>query len=280
MLFDDHFDLIVLFPSWDNRSTCVAQADRLTADRSIILEFTNKGRLGIREKNDLLLQAYSHRTARVSDYVRGRSENLSAVWEQLQNHLVLAHRKVGRPLKLLIDLSASPRFYSLGLLAFGIGQGLVKQASFLYSEAKYQDPESGQLSEVFTIGRWESVAIPPLLGNYDPEKGRHYHISLGFEGAKTLRVVTKAEPDYLTILFPDPGYEPEYLETTTRNNAEMLEQFAVSSSRIVRAPAGDAIAAWQLMEHAKFDAPADYNTYYVCCGTKPHSLALAHARWP
>jgi hypothetical protein len=172
-------------------------------------------------------------------------------------------------------LSASTRYYSLGLLAYGIGQGLVREVSFVYSEATYHDPDSGRTSEVFTTGRWETVAVPPLLGDYDPEKGRHYHVCLGFEGSKTLRVVTKAEPDHVSILFPDPGYEPGYVETTSKNNSQLLEEFSVAESRIVRARAGDAIAAWRAMGANDLDDPNKYNTYYVCCGTKPHSLALA-----
>jgi hypothetical protein len=38
-LLSGHFDVMVLFPSWDARSICVVQADNLTADKSIIVEF-------------------------------------------------------------------------------------------------------------------------------------------------------------------------------------------------------------------------------------------------
>jgi hypothetical protein len=274
-LFDGHFDLMVLFPSWDGRCICIDQADKLTADNAIIFDFTHKGTLGLREKHDPIVRAYATRATGKALHVTGKSEDLAQLWEQLREQVLRVYLEMGRPLNVFIDLSSSPRYYSLGLLAYGIGQGIVKEASFLYAEATYKDPTSGQLLETFTTGRWETVTVPQLLGSFDPEKRRHYHISLGFEGPKTLRVVTRAEPDHVSALFPDPGYDPSYLETTTRNNADLLEQFGVVEERIVRAPAGDAIAAWRLMEGRNLDVPERFNTYYVCSGTKPHSLALA-----
>jgi hypothetical protein len=113
------------------------------------------------------------------------------------------------------------------------------------------------------------------LGECDPEKDRHYFVSVGFEGSKTLRVVTRAEPDHVSVLFPDPGYESDYVATTTRNNSELMNQFSVPGSRIVKAPAGDSIAAWEAMGGIDLDDPVKYNVYYICCGTKSHSLALA-----
>ncbi len=222
-----------------------------------------------------MLRAYANRVSNSSGIIRGASEDLNAVWGRLSDQLVSTFRQIGRPLSLLVDLSASPRFYSLGLLAYGIGQGLVRKVTFLYAEATYQDPLSGRTSEVFTTGRWETVPIPLLLGECDPEKGRHYMVSVGFEGSKTLRVVTRAEPDHVSVLFPDPGYENEYVATTTRKNSELIEQFSVPESRIVRRSAGDSIAAWEAMGRNNLDEPEKYNNYYICCGTKPHSLALA-----
>src|SRR6185437_15994620 len=41
------------------------------------------------------------------------------------------------------------------------------------------------------------------------------------------------------------------------------------------APAADAIAAWKVLETTASERPNMESSYYLCCGTKPHSLALA-----
>ena len=117
--------------------------------------------------------------------------------------------------------------------------------------------------------------MPGLEGEYDPAKARFYLLSVGFEGAKTLRVVTRADPDRVSVLFPEPGYFPEYSKRTRIDNDALLRRFRVPRDQVVCATAADAIGAWEALHRNNVERPDLENSYYLCCGTKPHSIALA-----
>jgi hypothetical protein len=180
--------------------------------------------------------------------------------------------EAGRPLRMLVDLSACPRYYAVGLLGAYITQGLVGSLTVFYAEGLYPEPGNGE-ELVFTGSRWKSVEAPYFPGFWDPRKKTFYLVSVGFEGDKTLRTISRADPDRVSILFPEPGICPEYVEKTQHANADLVRMYRIPENQIVRAHAADAIAAWQALSRAAIERP-DENAYFVCCGTKPHSIAL------
>jgi hypothetical protein len=144
--------------------------------------------------------------------------------------------------------------------------------TLFYAEGGYPDPSKGE-ELVFTGGRWKSVEAPYFPGIWDPRKKTFYLVSVGFEGDKTLRTISRADPDRVSVLFPEPGIRPEYVEATSRANHELMRMYRIPENQVVRAHAADAIAAWQALSSAAIERP-DENAYFVCCGTKPHSIAL------
>ena len=238
------FDLIVLFQSWDERCTCISQAEGLRACASIVVCFENRGVSGLRVQHDAIVSEFARSRSSEVHEVSGRSEDLDLVWERLQKELIEFYVAAGRRLRVLVDLSASPRYYALGLVVWGLSRGLFHQIVCFYSEGSYQDAQPGIIhSDMFTIGRWQAVPIPGLLGSYAPEKDRHYLVSVGFEGSKTLRMVTHADPDSVSILFPDPAYEHGYIKKTRENNERLFREYGLSESDWIKAHAADAIGA-------------------------------------
>jgi hypothetical protein len=102
-----------------------------------------------------------------------------------------------------------------------------------------------------------------------------YLVSVGFEGDKTLRAVSRADPDKVSILFAKPGVRPEYEALAAEANRDLMREFLVPKSRILNAPASDAIATWQTIATSRVHPEDSENSLYLCCGTKPHALALA-----
>jgi hypothetical protein len=270
------FDLLVLFQSWDSRCVCISEAKDIRARHAAVICFENRGVSGLRDLHDPIVSRFASEKAGTVHEIRGRSEDLEVVWDLLQAKLEELYVATGRGLRVLVDLSASPRYYALGLIAYGLRCGLIRDIACFYSEAKYQDAQPGIIhSNIFTIGRWEAVPIPGLLGCYAPEKSRHYLVSVGFEGSKTLRDVTHGDPDGITILFPEPGYEAGYIEKTRDTNTRLFKEYGQDESRWIKAHAADAIGAWLgLSQYASQTLEAS-NVSSLCCGTKPHSLALA-----
>jgi hypothetical protein len=165
------------------------------------------------------------------------------------------------------------------LIAGLIQLAITPTVTVFYAEAKYPEKQEKYsytpLDRPFSIGQWRAVAIPFLQGTPDPLKKRYFIVSAGFEGLKTARILTKADPDRISILLPDPGTRPGYVEETWLRNRDIIEEYRVPNSQILRAPAGDAIAAWKTLEAHSLERPRSESTFYLCCGTKPHALGFA-----
>ena len=270
------FDLLVLFQSWDSRCICISGAENLYAENAILINFENRGVSGLRDQHDPIVSHFAREKSGEVHEIRGRSEDLEPLWNNLEEKLEELYRRVGKGLRVVMDLSASPRYFALGLIASGLRRGLIREIACFYSEGTYQDAQPGIIhSDIFTIGRWKTVPIPGLLGTYAPEKDRHYLVSVGFEGSKTLRVITHGDPDGVTILFPDPGYDPGYIEKTKENNARLFKEYSQEEPHWIKAHAADAIGAWRSLNQLQPGRLDASNISSLCCGTKPHSLALA-----
>lgn len=270
------YDLLLCAPSWDSRCTCITTAEQLTVGNALVFDFRNIGELGLRSAHDQRVREFVSSHCDRATLIRGKSEDLETTWSAVQASVLDVVRTRGRPIRLLIDISTCPRFYALGALAFCLEAGLAESITVFYAEGAYPEQTDDQARhEMFTIGRWETVAVPFLEGSYDPGKSRFYYVSVGFEGSKTMRVVARADPDRVSVLFPKPGVDQSYEAITHERNRALLEAYRIPDEQIVCAPAGDAVAAWQAMDAARLERPEDENTSYICCGTKAHSLALA-----
>jgi hypothetical protein len=270
-----HYDLALLAPSWDHRCESITAAD-ITIGTCIILRFSTKDEFGYQEKHEKTIDEFLARQSETVVPVKGDAVNLPEIWDDLWETALRITRNADAPLRILVDLSTCPRYYSLGFIAGMLQYGLAHTIAVFYAEGKYNN-EAGPhpIDYPFTMGQWNATAIPFLRGSPDPLKRRSYIVSVGFEGVKTARVLSREDPDRVGVLFPDPGVQPGYVEETWNRNKEIIAQYRIADESIVRAPAGDAIAAWKALSTAKLEHSSKESTYYLCCGTKPHALGLA-----
>ena len=273
-LIAGHFDLMMVSSSWDARSISIAGAPDLTATLGIGIFSQGRDSQGLRDAHDRTLTEYCRAKCRRFEIVEGPSTNVEVIWEQVKSHVFGLARVERRPLRVLIDLSACPRFFSLGLLALGLSQRFSHDISILYAEGLYPELDAN-LEVAFTGGRWRTVPVPYLEGICDPGKDRFYFVSVGFEGSKTLRTVSQADPDRVSVMLPAPGSGPGYARRTEESNSELIRQFRVPSEQIVKTDAVDAVQALKALHDTSIDRRATENPYYLCCGTKPHAVSLA-----
>lgn len=269
----DQFDLLMLTSSWDRRSICIAHAADIRSNYSTLLLFDKRDRVGLRDNHDRVLLEFCNSHAQITKEIKGRSSDISNVWSQLLQAIHNVKKEIGKPLKVCIDISACPRVYFLAILGTSLKMGLAESITFFYSEGIYSPNDTTQ-DYVFYDGHWETIPIPSLEGICDPGKKKYYLISVGFEGVKTMRVIRREDPDRISILFPEPGVLPDYVEIARKANRELVSEFRVPETQIVKAAAGDAIGAWRELERASVEKVQEENTYYLCSGTKPHALAL------
>jgi len=276
-LFAESYDVAVLVPSWDRRSICIAEARHWRAAVSIILFFKTRDSQGLRDAHDKVIHDFASENCGEVTVIEADSLKVDETWLQLIKKLVVLRDARKQPLRMFIDGSACPRYYLLGLVAATLGSGLVSQISVMYAEGRYpekgtEEPRSEEIA--FTEGQWRAIAIPALEGTYSPGKKRFFLVSIGFEGWKTMRVVSRSDPDRVSILRANPGTQDEYTERALVDNQALLRHYCIPEEQIVQAPAGDAIAAWKALSESSTDRSLEENSYYLCSGTKPHSLAL------
>lgn len=268
-----HFDVFLTASSWDRRCVSIVGAKDVTADAAVPMFFDVRDTLGLRDEHDKKITEYCECMATRTAPIFGSSRDVQRLWSTIQTTLVEIASERQRPLHVLFDISTCPRYYFLATCAAGLLSGLIDTITVFYAEAVYPD---GKASEVaFTGGRWQTVPIPGLLGHYKPESKRFYFVSVGFEGWKTLRIVARADPDRVSILLPHPGVTAGYAKEAYENNFELIDSYRIPDDQIVRAHAADAIGAWKALSDRALERELDENTYFLCCGTKPHALAFA-----
>lgn len=274
-LWTGDYDLLICVSGWDKRSVAIIDATRLRAREALLVFFDELDAEGLRTRHDALLTAYATSVSSEFSVQRGKATDVKLVWEALAEKVRSVFRKEGRPLRVCISASACPRYHTLALLGVGVGFGFIKSLTIVYSDGVYPAVDEDQIEVAFTGGSAAVLPIPGLEGTNDPEKARFLLASVGFEGWRAMRAVSRAEPDRVGVLLPDPGSSAEYVERAIADNRLLLDEYAVSEERIVRAAASDAVAAWQALADRRLESLVTENCLYLCTGTKPHSIALA-----
>ena len=238
-LVQGHFDLALFAPSWDNRSASITSARSISIDTSVVLKFAMKDEYGIQDRHEATLDAFLREKSSSSILVQGDALDLPGLWSQLWDTLSRVADTFDHPLRVLVDLSTCPRYYSLGAIAGILRHGIASSVYVFYAEGVYKEPFGSYTADFpFTTGKWLATAIPFLRGTPDPLKGKSFIVSVGFEGIKTARVLAREDPDSVALLFPDPGVLPEYVKQTRERNSEIVEQYRIASDHISQSFSG------------------------------------------
>lgn len=275
-LVGDEFDYVLLSSSWDARCLAITSASALRARVVNLLIFQNRGQSGRRDKHDAALQEFA---ARIGDEVKpvvAASEDLDEVWRQLSDDLDDLRKLLDRPLKVLVDLTTCPRFYSLALIARAFNERIATKISVLYSEAASYPPAPSDPStavDIFTTGRWETTAVPGLEGDWYPTKPDLYVVALGLEADKTALAVAQGEPSRVKAIVPRPGRIAGLDEEVVAANASWMALQSVTKADRVDASPLDAVAAWQQLSENNVCDADQYNAYMLLSGSKPLAVA-------
>lgn len=274
-LLDSEYDYLLLGSSWDSR--CLSLTT-VTLSAGVIQLFIprNMGVGSARASHDLAMSEFAAATGASVDVINEGSEEVETVFDRIDATIMSLRKQLDRPLRMLVDLSAMPRYLSLGAVALGLTENVGERVDVFYAEAEY-----GQIVQTSAVAipeysaAWEAIAVPRLEGDWYPTSPRHLVIAVGFEAAKVTRLTERWDPDLVTVLFPSPGIKPEYEETTAEANSLWMQRLGLSEERVLKAPPADAVAVWRLLsETAEVQSPTE-NVYCLMCGTKPHGLGMA-----
>jgi len=269
------FDLGFVFPSWDTRCTSFTESKSLCIDSVVEITYENQGAGNRFAKNrQIVIDGLNSLASKVSK-IDASLENMQLCARRMFNAIEEAANAKERPVKVFFDMSTASRYYILSTLAVALRSGLVSDFVFFYPEGEYLAAASEQSERgIFSGGKWETVAVPGLNGQFFAGKPYSLLVSIGFEGAKTLRVVNKLEPSQVSVLIPSPGFSEEYARKTIEQNQRLIDDFVRTADDTVCAEAGNLVDALRKLQAFSQGLTEQQNLVFVCCGTKPHSLAL------
>ena len=272
---EERYDLIISAANWDQRSTAITKLCKIQASLGIQIVFADKDNDGRQIINETkLAQWMESQCEGHTSIAHNNSNEFETLWCQITSTLGGYVNEVNGPLSVLVDLTVLPRYCSLGLLACCITMGLTEKITYFYAEGDYED-QGNNITEIFHKGSWKAIPIYGFEASYDPGKNKYYLVSVGFEGDSTMRVISTDDPDRVSILFPKPGFKKAYEVKTFDANKPLIDANAIPESHIINARAGDAIEAWRKLSDANIENPDMGNIFYLCCGTRPHSLGMA-----
>lgn len=279
-LLNGVYDILILGASWDTRSTWVVDIGNIEAGHCILVTYENEDLKGIDDdayerqlRNGEILERYMGDISHSTKTERSSAYDIEEKWMRIYANILEVYEREKRPLNICLDISAIPRYCVLSALGMCIKNGIASEMVFLYAEGDYKiDAEN--VKYISQVGGWKKINIKALESVYDPAKRDFYLVSIGFEGNRTLRVTSESEPRRVSLLFPDPPVKDGYVEETAKENRRLIEKYRIPETQIIRAAAGDAIEAWKKLTVLMLERPESENAFYLCCGTKPHALAL------
>jgi len=272
-IYSGNYDIIIASASWDSRSIVLTEAENLSASSALIFSYKKKDSNGKSAANFARLHAFFAKAAKSAGSQEVDAAAVQANFKTLENYLEHKFFSIKRPLNIFIDLSTTPRYLTLGAMGIGFRKGIVASVTYGYAEGDYGPSTDPKV--MFTEGGWVAKAIPGFEGEWEPQRKSHYVVSVGFEGTKTRQFITRSEPDRVSILFPEPPVKDGYSEMARNANKRLFEDYRVPKPGMVSAHAASALDAVVNMDKSLDEDYTNENCLYLCCGTKPHSLALA-----
>lgn len=268
------YELAVFAISWDYRCLSLAKGDRWRAERCVVIRPLISDASGISESNEKSLLSLLKSRCDQLEIIDGPGVGAEGVWDRLYEiALGIAARSINSNV-FLFDLSAMSRYYSMGLVGMAIRLGITARIDCFYAEGKY-DAKHNVSDVVFAGGKWERKTIPFLDGIGNPSLGWYYLVSTGFDGKWIKKLLLQEEPDRVGLLTPIPGVFKPYEQRCLDEIKPIVEEFAVPAEFQLKAHASDAVDAWRKISQFGRERWNDEQVAYLCCGTKPHALAMA-----
>jgi hypothetical protein len=197
----------------------------------------------------------------------------------LERTLSEAFVKVGRPLRVLVDISCLPRSYCAFLVGLGFGREIFGRLDCLYSEGVYrwdvssEDAGSGPRS-IISVGEWASLQIPYLEAQETIPASRDLLVQIGGEIGYSLPFVERYEPIRLGLIFLKDGVVP----VLVNRNEDSAYRTLIAEPKVARADygIGDVVGVTEHI-HDFCRVEPDRVVTGLAIGSKAHALGMALA---
>ncbi len=265
------FNVGIFFSSFESRCSIGSQLiDESSCDSSIIVLFTEKDDLGLRDKHDPELFKYVAACSKATPIVIDNFSirNVEEIIAKIL-HSIPENSSSDR-CKWFIDITTCPKPFFMSILGYFRGMIDSPQFTLFNATAHYEKNINPPDAFTFTKGFGQYMWVPWLWGNPDPRLPWTYFFLLGFEGNLSYSTFERFEPQFVQALFSYPGYRKNYPQEALKQNKEFLKE---ARPKLLYADAADTVQTWRRIEHAIIKQKTRTNICIVSFGPKPQALA-------
>jgi len=275
------YDIVLTTLSWEQRAThAFISAPRMApAVTAVWFKSTSEEIDSRKEKQFELLQSNFDTVIALH---LSKSTEIEQNFEAFRKFIEDKYAAVGRPLKVLIDISCIPKNYLLFLLGLGFVNDYFACFDCVYSAGNYDlisepdEPvdEAGRIHRaLISKGDWTSRQLPFFGGRDVFPKSRDLLVSMGGELGLAVPFLTKTEPSRLTLVYIEetaPSEERDMLESEKRAFRELMAEPLSASQNI---GLNDALSVARYAQTVVNGSDSDCVSMMVL-GAKSHALAF------
>lgn len=276
------YDLVLSALSWERRATSAFSTTTNLPGPLTLLKFASSSD-AIEEAKAASLVEFQSLTKDVSVVEFFGSTEFQKNADRLVNLVTERVTQVGRPIKILVDITCMPKAYTLFLMGMGFFNGYISRLDCVYAEGAYSlgDPStdptpSPDARGIISDGEWSSLQVPYFNAKVAIPNSRDIIVAMGGEIGLSLPFIEKYEPATLSLALISESIvqQPELLLPGER--AALNELLAEPNALRTNVPLCDVAA---LTSHAVAFARKSLSEVVsgIALGSKPHALALGLA---
>ena len=277
------YDLVLVVVSWEKRCTAALTCVAGLSAPIKYLRF-NSSDPAVNAAKDAVAKKFSD-AGLIGDLVQlEASTNFFSNSLRLEEFLTDQCVALGRPIKVLIDMTCVPKSYLMFIIGLGFSRSLFSRLDCVYSEGEYKLGQGNEPSPkliastaargIISDGNWGSQQIPYLeCANAIPGK-RDVIAALGAEVALSVPFIEKYEPRRLALTL--------ITESVVQTPDKLIDSERVALSELIAepivtrwdVPVGDAATLVEKATEFCRRSGAEAITG-IALGSKPHALALS-----
>lgn len=274
------YDICLTALSWEQRATFAFLNEGCLIDSAVALWFeSTSDEIEIRKSGQI--DSLRIKIGSVDELRLYKATELDENFGKLKDFFEEKFRDVGRPLKILMDISCVPKNYLLFLIGFGFSQDIFACFDCIYSAGRYDlmsvghssSDEAGRIHRALTSsGKWTSRQIPFLAAENTFPNTRDLAVVMGGEIGMALPLVSKVEPNRLSLVFINetaPGEKENALDGEMQAYRALMSEYNADEIKI---DLGDVVSVAAYLERVSCESKSDSVTLLVL-GSKSHALA-------
>ncbi|NJC40567.1 hypothetical protein GGQ87_000825 [Brevundimonas alba] len=276
------YDLVLSALSWERRATSAVSAIKELKSPLTLLKFASSSEEMEAAKAESL-KTFQTLTGEISIVELQGSTQFQKNADRLVDLITERVTVVGRPIKILVDITCMPKAYSLFLMGMGFANGYISRIDCIYAEGAYSlaDPNTDQSPNpdprsIISDGEWASLQVPYFSADVAIPNSRDIIVAMGGEIGLSLPFIEKYEPVMLSLALITESIvqQPELLLPGER--AALDDLLSEPNAVRINVPLCDVSA---LADHAVTFARSSGSEVVsaIALGSKPHALALGLA---